>query len=84
MLGSGGPVPNKPLTMLILSLSPDPEATEPKKLWCTPFSWENKGKGIHHRFEKKGIHHRASDLEKEKKEGLHGGGVYFFLPCPRV
>ena len=26
------------------------------------------------------IHHRASDPEKEKKEGLHVGGVYFFLP----
>ena len=23
----------------------------------------------------------ASDPEKEKKEGFHGGGVYFFLPC---
>ena len=22
----------------------------------------------------------ASDPEKEKKEGFHGGGVYFFLP----
>ena len=36
---------------------------------------------IHHRSGKKGIHHRASDAEKEKKEGFHGGGVYFFLPC---
>ena len=26
-------------------LSPDPEATEQKKLWCIPFSLENKGKG---------------------------------------
>ena len=23
----------------------------------------------------------ASDPEKEKKEGFHSGGVYFFLPC---
>ena len=37
-------------------------------------------KGIHHRSGKKGIHHRASDPEKVKKEGFHGGGVYFFLP----
>ena len=36
-------------------------------------------KGIHHRSGKKGIHHGASDPEKEKKEGLHGGGVYFLL-----
>ena len=28
-----------------LGLSPDPEVTEQKKLWCIPFSWENKGKG---------------------------------------
>ena len=64
-----------------LGLSPDPEVTEQKKLWCIPFSWENKEKGIHHRSGKRGIHHRASDPEKEKKGGLHGGGVYFFLPC---
>ena len=43
--------------------------------------WKTREKGIHHRSGKKGIHHRASDPEKEKKEGLHGGGVYFFLPC---
>ena len=30
---------------LFLGLSPDPEVTEQKKLWCIPFSWENKGKG---------------------------------------
>ena len=65
--------------LLSRSLSPDPEVTEQKKLWCILFSWENKGKGYtHHRSGKKGIHHRASDPEKEKKEGLHGGGVYFF------
>ena len=35
-----------------------PEVTEQRKLWCIPFSWENKGKkGIHHRSGKKGIHH---------------------------
>ena len=28
-----------------LGLSPDPEVTEQNKLWCIPFSWENKGKG---------------------------------------
>ena len=28
-----------------LGLSTDPEVTEQKKLWCIPFSWENKGKG---------------------------------------
>ena len=61
---------------------PDPEVTEQKKLWCIPFSWETREQGIHHRSGKKGIHHRASDPEKEKKEGFHGGGgVYFFLAC---
>ena len=24
---------------------------------------------------------QAADPEKEKKEGFHGGDVYFFLPC---
>ena len=38
---------------------------------------------MHHRSGKKGIHHEASDPEKEKKEGFHGGGVYCFLPCYR-
>ena len=28
-----------------LGLSPDPEVTEQRKLWCIPFSWENKAKG---------------------------------------
>ena len=28
-----------------LGLSPDPEVTEQKKLWCILISWENKGKG---------------------------------------
>ena len=64
-----------------LGLSPDPEVTEQKKLWCIPFSWENKGLAIHLWSGKRGKHHRASDPEKEKKGGLHGGGVYFFLPC---
>ena len=51
------------------------------KLWCIPFSWENKEKGIHHRFGKKGIHHRASDPEKEKKGGFSTVVVYtFFFP----
>ena len=44
------------------------------------FPGKTREKGIHHRSGKKGIHHRASDPENKKKEGLHGGGVYFFLP----
>ena len=42
------------------------------------FPGKTREKGIHHRSGKKGIHHRASDPEKEKKEGPHGGGVYSF------
>ena len=50
------------------------------------FPGKTREKGIHHRSGKKGIHHRASDPKKEKKEGFHGGGVYFCLPCfgPRL
>ena len=36
-------------------------------------------KGIQHRSGKKGLHHKASDPEKEKKEGFHGGGAYFLF-----
>ena len=43
------------------------------------FPGKTREKGIHHRSGKKGIHHRASDPEREKKGGLHGGGVYFLL-----
>ena len=63
-----------------LGLSPDPEVTEQKSYGVYHFPGKTREKGIHHRSGKKGIHHRASDPEKEKKEGLHGGGVYFFLP----
>ena len=41
------------------------------------FPGKTREKGMRHRSGKKGIHHRASDPEKEKKEGFHGGGVYF-------
>ena len=40
----------------------------------------NKGKGIHHRSGKRGIHHRASDPEKEKRR-VCTVVVYIFLPC---
>ena len=64
-----------------LGLSPDPEVTEQKSYGVYHFPGKTREKGIRHRSGKKGIHHRASDPVKEKKEGLHGGGVYFFLPC---
>ena len=70
-----------------LGLSPDPEVTEQKKLRCTQFSWAGK-RVFTIGPTKKGTHHRASDPEKEKKEGFHGGGVHFFLPwngeCARI
>ena len=51
-----------------LGLSPDPEVTEQKTLWCIPcFLGKTREKGIHHRSRKKGIHHSASDPEKEKR-----------------
>ena len=52
-----------------------------KAMVYTNFLGKTREKGVHHRPGKKGIHHRASDPEKEKKEGLHGGGVHLFLPC---
>ena len=59
---------------------PTPRSQSKKSYGVYPFPGKTREKGIHHRSGKKGIHHRASDLQKEKKESLHGGGVYFFLP----
>ena len=69
-----GPFPS------FLGLSPDPGVTEQKSYGVYFFPGKTREKGIHHRSGKKGIHHEASDPEK-KKEGFHGGGVYFLLPC---
>ena len=58
-----------------------PQGGRAKKTMVYTLFWgKTREKGIHNRSGKKGIHHRASDPEKEKKGGLHGGGVYFFLP----
>ena len=62
-----------------LGLSPDPEVTEEKTLWCMPFSWETREKGKHHRSGEEGIHHRASDPEKEKRR-VPTVVVYTFFP----
>ena len=61
---------------------PDPDVTEQKKLWHIPYPWESKGKmGYTIGLERRVYTIEASDPEKAKKEGFHGGGVYFFLPC---
>ena len=65
-----------PWNLSFLGLSPDPKVAEQKSYCVYPFPGKTREKGIHHRSGKKGIHHRASDPEKEKKGGLHGGGVY--------
>ena len=71
-------------TPLFSVCRPTPRSQSKKSYGVYHFPWKTREKGIHHRSGKKGIHHRASDPEKEKKEGLHGGGVYFFLPCQKV
>ena len=51
-----------------LGLFPDPEVTEQKELWCTPFSWENKGKGVYTIGPERRVYTiEASDPEKEKR-----------------
>ena len=51
-----------------LGLSPDPEVTEQKRLWCITISLGKQGKkGIHHRSGKKGVLYRGPDPEKGKK-----------------
>ena len=66
-------------TPLFSVCRPTPRSQSKKSYGVYHFPGKTREKGIHHRSGKKGIHHRASDPEKEKKEGLHGGGVYFFL-----
>ena len=61
-----------------LGLSPDGEAPDQKGYGVYHLPGKTREKGKHHRSRKKGIRHRASDPEKEKEEGFHGGGVYFF------
>ena len=68
-------------TPLFSVCRPTPRSQSKKSYGEHHFPWKTREKGIHHRSRKKGIHHRASDPEKDKKEGFHGGGVYFFLPC---
>ena len=66
---------------LFLRLSPDPEVTEQKKLWCIPFSW-GKGKRVYTIGPERRVYTIEPQTRKRKKMGvLHGGGVYFFLPC---
>ena len=67
-------------TPLFSVCRPTPRSQSKKSYGVYHFPGKTREKGIHHRSGKKGIHHRASDPEKEKKGGLHGGGVYFFLP----
>ena len=51
-----------------LGLSPDPEVTEQKKLWCTPFSWKKKENGIHHRSGKR-VYTIEPQTRKKKRRG---------------
>ena len=68
-------------TPLFSVCRPTPSSQSKRSYGVYHFPGKTREKGIHHRSGKKGIHHRAPDPEKEKKEGFHGGGVYFFLPC---
>ena len=56
-----------------LNLSPDPEVTKQKKLWCIQFLGKTREKGIHHSSGNKGIHHRGHRPRKRKR-----GVVYSF------
>ena len=47
----------------------------------TSFLEKTGEKGIHHRSGKKVFFTIEPQTQKKKKGGLHGGGVYFFLPC---
>ena len=62
-----------------LGLSPDPEVTEQKKLWCIPFSWENKGEG--YTPPERRVYTIEPQIRKKKKRGVSTVVVYtFFFP----
>ena len=67
-------------TPLFSVCRPNPRSQSKNSYGVYHFPGKTRERGIHHRSGKKGIHHEASDPEKEKKEGFHGGGVYFSLP----
>ena len=56
---------------------PDPNATEQKKPRRIPCPWEIREKSTHHKLGREVHTIEAAELEKEEKEGFHGGGVYF-------
>ena len=62
-------------------LSPDPDVTEQKQLWCKRFG-KMREKGFHTVGPERVRTTEASD--PEKKEGFHGGYEKLFLPCWRV
>ena len=61
-------------TPLFSVCRPTPRS-QSKKNYGVYHSWENKGKGYTPQVRKKGIHLRPG---KRKKDGFHGGGVFFF------
>ena len=68
-----------------LGLSPDPEVTEQKKAMVYTIFLGKQGKRVYTIGPERRVGTiEASDPEKEKKEGFHGGGVYFSLPCQRT
>ena len=64
-----------------LGLSPNPEVTEQKKLWCIPFSWENKGKGVDTIGPERRVYTIEPQTWKKKKRRVSTVVVYtFFFP----
>ena len=61
---------------------PTPRSQSKKSYGVYHFPGKTREKGIHHRSRKKGIHHRGLRPRKRKKQGFHGGGVYFFGGVP--
>ena len=63
-----------------LGLSPDPIGHRAKKAMVYTIFLGKQGKRVYTIGPERGVYTiECSDPEKEKKEGLHGGGVYFFL-----
>ena len=62
---------------------PTPRSQRQKNYGVYRFPGKTREKGVYHRSGKQGIHRRGLRPRKGKKEGLHGGDVFFFLPDSR-
>ena len=57
-----------------------PRGHRAKKLWCIPFPWKTREKGIHHRSGKR-VYTMGAQTPKKKKRGFPRWWCIFFFPA---